>query len=128
MVRTVALVCAAALVAVVAGCGGSGNRSFTEKVEDQGNTTYIVVSVPAAQATAIKGAYMARARTTRGVGKFTTESPQGPLDCSQSGKIGQHRSEPPGLRPYVGVPVTVKVYGSGFVANADCDALRTQGI
>jgi hypothetical protein len=128
MVRTVTLVCAAALVAVVTGCGGSGNKSFTEKVVDQGNTTYIVVSVPAAQATAIKDAYVARERKTRGPGKFTTQSPQGPLDCSQSGKIGQHHSESPRLRSYVGVPETVKVYGTGFEANADCSALRKQGI
>jgi hypothetical protein len=90
------------------------------------------VSVPAAHETVIRDAYIAKvqAKAKPLHIKLTEQSPQGPLKCSRSGKLGQHHPDsiPPRMRPYMGEPLTIKVYGSGFVADALCHSLQHQGL
>jgi hypothetical protein len=61
---------------------------------------------------------------------LTEQSAQGPLACSHSGKLGQHHPDsiPPKIRPYIGEPLTLKIYGTGLVANALCRSLKQQGL
>lgn len=132
-----ALVVVCVVSSVAAGCGGGGGsssstKSFSVKVDYQGKTAYIVVSVPAAHETVIRDAYIAKAQAKAKPlnVNLTEQSPQGALNCSQSGKIGQHHphSIPPKMRPYIGEPLTVKVYGSGLLADALCHSLERQGL
>jgi hypothetical protein len=132
------LVVVCVVSSVAAGCGGGGGgsssstKSFSVKADYQGKTAYIVVSVPAAHETVIRDAYIAKAQAkARPLNvNLTEQSPQGPLDCSQSGTIGQHHPHaiPPKMRPYIGEPLTVKVYGSGLLADALCQSLKRQGL
>jgi hypothetical protein len=128
------LVVVCIVLPVLAGCGGGGSsssssKSFTVKVDYHGNTGYMVVSVPAAHEAAIRNAFIAKARKTKiPTISVTDQSSQGPLKCSESGKIGQHHSVIPAVRRYIGDQATVKIYGSGLVATSLCHALKQQGL
>ena len=103
-------------------------ESFTVKVDALGQTAYIVTRVPATDAAAIRDAFLADMSTAPdAVVNLTEQKPQGLLDCSASGKIGQDSSPSPELQPYAGEPVTVKIYGLGVVADYLCQMLQADG-
>jgi hypothetical protein len=95
------------------------------KISLPGGEVYVVVSAQAADLTALENGLTASASGFATV-NLTEEKPQGPRDCTQSRTIGQDGSPPPELRPYVGDPVTVKVYGNGIVADAICQQLQQE--
>lgn len=104
-----------------------GRKSFTAKISLPGGEVYVVVSAPAADVPALQEGFSATAWGSVVV-NITEEKHQGPLDCTQSTTIGQDGSPtPPELQPYVGDRVTVKVYGSGIVADGICQQLQQEG-
>jgi hypothetical protein len=132
MRRPVKMLIALALLAVLgfaaAGCGsGGGNKSFTVKLDVFGKTAYLAVTVPSAHATAIKEAYTRYVRSDNR-SMVVNASPQGPLDCSKSGKIEQNHLPAAGFVPYDGDSVTVKVYGSGLVPDDICHQIQQNGL
>jgi len=103
-------------------------ESFTVKVDALGQTAYIVSRVPAADATALRDAFMASMGSSKdAIVNLTEQKPQGLLDCSASGRIGQDSSPSPELQPYAGEPVSVKIYGLGVLADYLCRNLQQEG-
>lgn len=116
------LVSAALGAVVLAGCGGSSSNTFTVKIDYSGQIAYLVVGVSAHQG-AIEHA-LTKKLNTGGLSAFVTSNqPAGSLDCSRQGKIGEHHTPAPALRPYLGQNISVKVYGSGALADAVCSGL-----
>ena len=100
-------------------------QSFTVKVDALGQTAYMVTRVPATDADAIRDAFLATIGSgPDAVVNVTEQKPQGLLDCSESGKIGEDSSPSPELQPYAGEPFTIKVYGLGVLADYLCQMLQ----
>jgi hypothetical protein len=101
-------------------------KSYTVKMSLLAGEAYMVVSVPASDFTALRDTTFSK---SEGFASYilTEQSPEGPLDCTQSGRLGEDHPLPPEVQPYAGDQVTVKVYGSGPLADVVCDQLQQQG-
>jgi hypothetical protein len=123
---------ASVFVLVLAACGGGGGatKSFTVEFRAEGKTAYMVVSAPSAHAAGFKDVFTkaGKAKDSSIVSVTDGQSPQGPLNCSLSLKIGQPHAPGPGFQPFVGDPVTVKVYGKNLEGNVLCGSVQHQGL
>jgi hypothetical protein len=103
-----------------------GSKSFTVKMSVLAGEAYMVVSVPAADFTALRGSADLYSEGFASA-YLTEEKPQGPRACTSSGRIGESGQLDPEVQPYAGDQVTVKVYGSGMVPDLLCQWLQQQG-
>jgi hypothetical protein len=115
--------------AVLASCGGgsSTSKSFTIKLDHSGQVFYLVMSASGHEV-AIAHAMTKKLASTMGsswVVSVTSTRPHGSLACIVSGKIGENGSPPPILEPYRGENISMKLYGSGPLADGFCSGLKS---
>jgi hypothetical protein len=103
-----------------------GSKSFTVKMDLLGDTAFMVATVPAADFTALRDKVTT---TSEGFGSvyLTDQRQEGALVCTKSGRLGESQPLDPKWQPYAGDEMTIKIYGSGLVADLICEQLQQQG-
>ena len=82
--------------------------------------------VPAADFTALRDTTWSKSEGSR-VTSLPSRARKVLSIAPQSGRLGESGPLPPEVQPYAGDQVTVKVYGSGPLADVVCDQLQQQG-